>query len=84
MENVYGLVCKADHKERTCLVQWIRRPTQHNPLPEKLNCEEVSVYELNPHPDFTFNVGDVVVRIATSHAGTPLTPDEQSCAGQVR
>ena len=27
------------------------------------------MYELTPHPDFTFNVGDVIVRIADSHHG---------------
>lgn len=50
--------------------------------------EEVSVYDLTPHPDFTFNVGDVVVRIATSQTDTLLQPareaEEPACAGQVR
>ncbi len=29
----------------------------------------MSVYELTPHPDFTFNVGDIIVRIADSQRG---------------
>ncbi|XP_022093687.1 (E3-independent) E2 ubiquitin-conjugating enzyme-like [Acanthaster planci] len=69
LENVYGLVCKTDHKERTCLVQWIMRPNQQCNVPTPVNSEEVSVYELTPHPDFTFNVGDVIVRIADSRHG---------------
>ncbi|XP_038064255.1 (E3-independent) E2 ubiquitin-conjugating enzyme-like [Patiria miniata] len=69
LENVYGLVCKTDHKERTCLVQWIMRPNQQCNTPKPIHMEEVSVYELTPHPDFTFNVGDVIVRIADSRHG---------------
>ncbi|XP_033630246.1 (E3-independent) E2 ubiquitin-conjugating enzyme-like isoform X2 [Asterias rubens] len=69
LENVYGLVCKTDHKERTCLIQWIMRPNQQCNVPTPVNTEEVSVYELTPHPDFTFNVGDIIVRIADSQRG---------------
>nr|XP_006819495.1 PREDICTED: ubiquitin-conjugating enzyme E2 O-like [Saccoglossus kowalevskii] len=82
-ENMYGLVSKANHQDRTCTVKWIRKPTKSQPLPECLSSEEVSVYDLQPHTDFTFNVGDVVCRlhgICNDQDSSHQVP----CAGQVK
>lgn len=87
-ENVYGVVRSLDYNERTCLVLWIRRPTQQKNIPEEICREEISVYDLVPHPDFQINIGETVVRIAYSTSSSSeedtKTKDEKPVAGQVR
>ncbi|XP_070580497.1 (E3-independent) E2 ubiquitin-conjugating enzyme UBE2O-like [Ptychodera flava] len=87
-DNIYGLVCKTSHQDRTSTVKWMNKPTQTQPHPVCLHSEEISVYDMQPHPDFTYNVGDVVCRLFflsnSSNNKPPGTGQQQPCAGQVR
>lgn len=52
----YGVIRKSDNVQRTCQIKW---------LDSELNeCErQVSVYDIGEHPDFSFKVGDIVMRL---------------------
>ncbi|KAH9494433.1 hypothetical protein Btru_022138 [Bulinus truncatus] len=61
----YGVVVKADHHERTCIVHWFKAydigkataPT----LVEKDS--EMSVYDIKDHPDYKYRPGHSIVRV---------------------
>ena len=53
-----GVVESVNHDQRLCYVTW--RGSSAGP-------EIVPVYEIAPHPDFSFKVGDVVLRLPKSH-----------------
>ena len=64
-----GVVDSVNHDERICVVTW-RADSRREVLP---------VYDIAPHPDFNFKVGDVVLRLpATSgpHGGGPGDSNE--------
>uniref|UniRef100_A0ACD5VJG4 Uncharacterized protein n=1 Tax=Avena sativa TaxID=4498 RepID=A0ACD5VJG4_AVESA len=67
-----GLVRSVNAKDRTVSVSWFK-PFLHSEDPREIICTEiVSAYELDPHPDYDYCYGDVVVRLpSVSH---PLEP----------
>ena len=52
VSNVYGVVQKSDHRERTCRVQWFRPyiPGKGEQKPADLEVAECSVYDIKDHP----------------------------------
>ncbi|XP_071962528.1 (E3-independent) E2 ubiquitin-conjugating enzyme UBE2O-like [Antedon mediterranea] len=67
-EGVYGLISSANHQDRTCTVRWYKRPMQEDQsIPQYTHTEESSVYDLMSHTDFTFNTGDIVVRVGDTN-----------------
>ncbi|BFZ03274.1 hypothetical protein BsWGS_06312 [Bradybaena similaris] len=61
----YGVVVKADHAERTCLVHWMKTYEVDKataPTVVASNCE-VSVYDITDHPDYKFRPGQSIVRV---------------------
>ncbi|CAG5128168.1 unnamed protein product, partial [Candidula unifasciata] len=75
----YGVVVKADHAERTCLVHWMKTYEVGKataPTIVASNCE-VSVYDISDHPDYKFRPGQSIVRVGgfehlPTEPGTPL------------
>ncbi|KAM0880114.1 hypothetical protein ACQ4PT_027962 [Festuca glaucescens] len=67
-----GLVKSVNAKDRTVSVSWFKS-SLHSQEPREIECTEiVSAYELDPHPDYDYCYGDVVVRLpSVSH---PLEP----------
>eukprot|EP00898_Chlorokybus_atmophyticus_P004959 jgi/Chlat1/5464/Chrsp36S05424 len=60
-----GIVHSVNAKERTAVVKWLKR----GPGNQLLGMEEpevVSVYELSEHTDFSYRLGDVVLRLPTN------------------
>ena len=47
---------KSDHAQRTCEVKWLGKA-------ENKSGESVSVYDIGPHPNFNFKMGDIVGRL---------------------
>jgi len=60
-----GVVESVDHDQRLCVVTW-REGNKREVMP---------VYEIAPHPDFNFKVGDTVLRLFGSQEG-----DEEAAA----
>ncbi|XP_066927802.1 (E3-independent) E2 ubiquitin-conjugating enzyme UBE2O-like isoform X2 [Clytia hemisphaerica] len=61
----YGVVQTADFTGRICNVRWLyytNDPTAVT-VEEKIE-EDVSVYDITYHPDFSFRPGDIVVRLS--------------------
>mmetsp|Transcript_37439 Transcript_37439/g.85806 ORF Transcript_37439/g.85806 Transcript_37439/m.85806 type:complete len:1060 (+) Transcript_37439:289-3468(+) len=52
-----GVVQSVNHDQRICVVTWR----------EDGKREVVPVYEIAPHPDFNFKVGDIVLRLPKAH-----------------
>ena len=53
-----GVIESVNHAQRLCVVTW---------RGENGAREVVPVYEISPHPDFAFKVGDIVLRLPTAH-----------------
>lgn len=65
-----GIVKKVDAAARTCVVRWMDREVMKEVQVEgrkrkrwEGETEEVSFYEIMCHPDFTYSVGTVVLRL---------------------
>uniref|UniRef100_A0A0B7AQH6 UBC core domain-containing protein n=1 Tax=Arion vulgaris TaxID=1028688 RepID=A0A0B7AQH6_9EUPU len=61
----YGVIVKADHGERTCLIHWMKAyevGKANSPTVVASNCE-VSVYDITDHPDYKFRPGQSIVRV---------------------
>ena len=61
----YGVVQTADFTGRVCNVRWLyytNDPTNVT-FEEKVE-EDISVYDITYHPDFSFRPGDIVVRLS--------------------
>ncbi|BBN16839.1 hypothetical protein Mp_7g09720 [Marchantia polymorpha subsp. ruderalis] len=77
-----GIVKSVDAKQRTATVRWLKivqRPEE----PREFESEEVvSVYELVEHPDYSYCLGDVVIRLTPSPMASDETPfmDESDAA----
>ncbi|XP_019642661.1 PREDICTED: (E3-independent) E2 ubiquitin-conjugating enzyme-like [Branchiostoma belcheri] len=83
-KDVYGFVRTVDHKARTCQIQWQEAAPGHPQGFLTHEEEEVSAYDLGDHPDYTYRIGDLVVRIADSTQAACRTPtSEKPCIGQV-
>jgi len=73
-----GVVESVNHEQRLCAVTW-RQERRREVLP---------VYEIAPHPDFNFKVGDIVIRLpsgdltglAADASGDATRPGEASQA----
>ncbi|XP_023240640.1 (E3-independent) E2 ubiquitin-conjugating enzyme UBE2O-like isoform X2 [Centruroides sculpturatus] len=75
----YGVVKKVDHTGRTALVTWMKTYLAGSePVPEVLNNQEVSVYDIKDHPDFRYRPGSCVIRVANFQDTDPYCT-----AGQV-
>ncbi|XP_048248264.1 (E3-independent) E2 ubiquitin-conjugating enzyme-like [Haliotis rufescens] len=63
--NQYGLVVSCDHRERTCLTQWMKpyEVGKSNRPMEYGEQKEVSVYDIKDHPDYKFRPGHSVIRV---------------------
>eukprot|EP01018_Ginkgo_biloba_P023413 Gb_01294 [translate_table: standard] len=60
-----GVVKSVDSKERMVRVKWIK-PTGRPEYSREFDKEEVvSVYELVEHPDYSFRLGDIVIRLSS-------------------
>lgn len=62
--NLYGVIQNIDHGERTGKVKWFE--VGSNQRPQFVSEEEVSVYDLEDHPDFNFRPGSCVARLPTT------------------
>ncbi|CAH1793495.1 unnamed protein product [Owenia fusiformis] len=63
----YGVVQTVDHGERTCTIHWMTPyETGKGTRPTYVGHEEVSVYDIKDHEDYSYRPGTVVVRIASS------------------
>ncbi|XP_035694486.1 (E3-independent) E2 ubiquitin-conjugating enzyme-like [Branchiostoma floridae] len=83
-KDMYGFVRTVDHKARTCQIQWQEAAPGHPQGFLTHEEEEVSAYDLGDHPDYTYRIGDLVVRIADSTQAACRTPtSEKPCIGQV-
>ncbi|KAK7004416.1 E2/E3 hybrid ubiquitin-protein ligase UBE2O [Biomphalaria glabrata] len=61
----YGVVVKADHHERTCIVHWYKAydiGKANKPTLVEGNCE-ISVYDIKDHPDYKYRPGHSIVRV---------------------
>ncbi|GFN78191.1 ubiquitin-conjugating enzyme e2 o, partial [Plakobranchus ocellatus] len=61
----YGVLVKADHRERTCLIHWFKAydvGKASEPTVVERNVE-MSVYDIKDHPDYKFRPGQSVVRV---------------------
>ncbi|XP_067123691.1 (E3-independent) E2 ubiquitin-conjugating enzyme isoform X1 [Centruroides vittatus] len=80
----YGVVKKVDHTGRTALVTWMKTYLAGSePVPEELNNQEVSVYDIKDHPDFRYRPGSCVIRVANFQVGVHSDTDPYCTAGQV-
>lgn len=76
--DLYGVVQHVDHDERTAQIKWFK--VHGNQKPEFVSEQEVSVYDLEDHPDFNFRPGSCVARLS-SVVTDSLSPAAR--AGQV-
>lgn len=53
-----------DAKQRTAVVRWLKPVSRPEELREFGSEETVSVYELVEHPDYTYCLMDVVIRLS--------------------
>ncbi|ELU16979.1 hypothetical protein CAPTEDRAFT_224111 [Capitella teleta] len=86
--DVYGVVEKVNHTERTCIVHWIQpssveAQSTSQKVPETVSTEELSVYDLKDHALYKFRPGHLVVRVAASPGDVIDGPLERAAAGQV-
>jgi ubiquitin-conjugating enzyme E2 O len=66
-----GVVESVNHEQRICVVTWRGAEAGADGTPgHAAKREVVPVYELSPHPDFSFKVGDVVLRLGREAAST--------------
>lgn len=66
-----GVVESVNHEQRICVVTWRGTEAGADGTPGlAAKREVVPVYELSPHPDFSFKVGDVVLRLGREAAST--------------
>lgn len=61
-----GVVKIVNSKERTAIVRWLKPMLQPDDPREFDKEEVVSVYELIEHPDYTYCIGDVVIRLPSA------------------
>ncbi|XP_042448509.1 probable ubiquitin-conjugating enzyme E2 23 isoform X2 [Zingiber officinale] len=81
--NRIGVVKTVNSQERTVCVRWLKPVCRLEDLKE-FDCEEVvSAYELDPHPDYDYCYGDVVVRLPTPTISNDLIKSEFSTEAQV-
>lgn len=74
------MVQNADHAGRIAVVNWFHTYTSsEDPMPTKLEQNEVSVYDLKDHPDFQYRPGTVAIRVANFEG-----EDATCTAGQVK
>lgn len=74
-----GVVKSVDSKERTVRVKWVK-PVECPGDPREFGREEVvSVYELSEHPDYSYCIGDIVIRLSS----VQVTSVESSVANQL-
>ena len=59
---------KSDHAQRTCEVKWIDKE-------ENEGSESVSVYDIGPHPNFNFKMGDIVGRLIDVNSSEMQEPE---------
>jgi len=64
----YAVVLKSDHAQRTCEVKWIDKE-------ENEGSESVSVYDIGPHPNFNFKMGDIVGRLIDVNSSEMQEPE---------
>ena len=72
----YGVVQRSDHTQRTCKVRWIDKK-------ESEGDSQVSVYDIGAHPNYSFKMGDIVVRLvdvnSAENEGHDCTQTTPSC-----
>jgi len=69
-----GVVESVNHEQRICVVTWR----------ESRKREVIPVYEIAPHPDFNFKVGDVVLRLPGDGAGEHAHADGSAATALAR
>ncbi|CAK9218949.1 unnamed protein product [Sphagnum troendelagicum] len=70
-----GVVKSVDAKQRTAFVRWLKPVDRPEQLREFDREETVSVYELLEHPDYTYCLGDVVIRLPVALSSDPVAGD---------
>ncbi|CAK9208764.1 unnamed protein product [Sphagnum jensenii] len=70
-----GVVKTVDAKQRTAFVRWLKPVDRPEQLREFDREETVSVYELLEHPDYTYCLGDVVIRLPVALSSDPVAGD---------
>lgn len=61
----FGVVQKANYTSRLCSIRWLYYNKNATEMQEQLE-ENVSVYDIADHEDYTFRAGDMVVRLASN------------------
>ncbi|XP_068638745.1 probable ubiquitin-conjugating enzyme E2 24 isoform X2 [Aristolochia californica] len=73
-----GIVKNMDSKERTVRVKWTpSSPNVAIDSNEKYDEEIVSAYELTEHPDYSYCMGDVVIRVRNSENSERIHPNHE-------
>ncbi|KAG1675351.1 (E3-independent) E2 ubiquitin-conjugating enzyme UBE2O [Nymphon striatum] len=83
--NLYGVIQSVNFNARIAQVKWMQTQisSPSDLVPQVVRTEEVSVYDLIEHPDFTFRAQTVVCRIADLQSEPQIIEEEFSPAGQV-
>lgn len=78
-----GVVKTVDSKERTARVTWLK-PVDCPEDARKFDGEElVSVYELAEHPDYSYFIGDIVIRLSPISEATEVPGIGNQLVGQI-
>ena len=85
-----GIIKRVDAAGRTCVVRWMDREVVKGEVVEEGRkrkrwegeVEEVSFYEIMCHPDFTYSVGTVVLRLPSAQ-GEGVDTNSSSTYGEV-
>ena len=73
----FGVVQTTDNLARVCSVLWF-----HGDATQELE-DDVSVYDIVDHEDYTFRTGDVVLRLASDGSSDENERENLAPAGQV-
>lgn len=81
-----GLVCAVDAAERVSIVHWATphsNGTLHIPDDPSAEAQQESVYDLSEHPDYSFRLGDVVLRLQRGNQipADPRNNDKEGLGG---
>lgn len=70
----FGVVQSADFEGRLCNIRWLSFQKNATETSEQLE-QDVSVYEIADHPDFSFRPSDTVVRLISCAENTASSKD---------
>jgi hypothetical protein len=83
MQERVGLIRKVNTRERIALVRWYRPATPEEREQDRKQYredgeEEVPIYSLLEHPEWTYRVGYYVIRLPTEHEEVLLVWNRKS------